>query len=194
MVLLSEHGKVTTLEPRMSNFLGTVSKPIKPSQLLRALLGFASNKRKPKPGTAPSHALQAQDELLASRFPLRILLVEDNLVNQKVAGKMLENMGYRPDIVSDGSEAVESVKRQPYDVVLMDMQMPIMDGLTATEMIRGDLDVAHQPKIIAMTANAQVSDREKCFEAGMDDYISKPVRIEDVKEKLQKVGMKLNIS
>ena len=114
---------------------------------------------------------------------LRILLAEDNAINQKVAIRMLERLGYRADVAADGHEVLAALKKRPYDVVLMDVQMPEMDGLEATRSIRRSL--SFQPYIIAMTAHAMKGDREECLDAGMDDYISKPVRIEELKAALE---------
>ncbi|MFB3765744.1 MAG: ATP-binding protein [Methanotrichaceae archaeon] len=117
---------------------------------------------------------------------LRILLAEDNLLNQKVTMRMLQRLGYHADAVADGQEAVSAIERLHYDVVLMDMQMPEMDGLEATRIIRQRFGVGRQPKIIALTAHALEGDREKCIESGMDDYIAKPVNIEELKAALQR--------
>jgi signal transduction histidine kinase/HAMP domain-containing protein/ActR/RegA family two-component response regulator len=124
-----------------------------------------------------SHDLDPEQ---ASRHPLRILLVEDNAVNQKLALRLLSQMGYRADVAANGLEAVEAVERQPYDVVLMDVQMPEMDGLEATRIIVERVDVARRPWIVAMTANAMDGDREICIAAGMQGYISKPIRVEEL--------------
>ena len=121
---------------------------------------------------------------MAARHPLRILLAEDNVVNQKLALRFLEQMGYRADIASNGLEAVESVERQPYDVVLMDVQMPEMDGLEATRRICARWRRGERPRIVAMTANAMQGDREMCLAAGMDDYLTKPIRVERLVEAL----------
>ncbi|MGB7244073.1 MAG: GAF domain-containing protein [Sulfitobacter sp.] len=127
------------------------------------------------------------DPELASRHPLRILLAEDNLVNQKLAIRLLEQMGYRTDIASNGVEALECVARQTYDVVLMDVQMPEMDGLEAARQITGKYAKDARPKIIAMTANAMQGDRELCMAAGMDDYIAKPIRVNILVDALKNV-------
>jgi len=115
------------------------------------------------------------DLVTIDQTSLRILLVEDNTVNQKVALRMLEVLGYRADIASNGLEAIAALRRQPYDVLLMDVQMPEMDGLEATRLIRREWASQTQPWIIAMTAHARASDREECFRAGMNSYISKPI-------------------
>jgi len=117
---------------------------------------------------------------------LRILLVEDNTVNQKVALRMLERLGYRADVASNGLEAIAALHRQPYDVLLMDVQMPEMDGLEATRLIRQEWTFQPQPWIIAMTAYARASDREECFQAGMNDYISKPIDMALLEKALSK--------
>ncbi len=116
----------------------------------------------------------------AVRHPLRILLVEDNVVNQKLAIRLLSQMGYQPDIASNGIEAIEAIDRQRYDLVLMDVQMPEMDGIEATENIVERIPANERPWIVAMTANAMDGDRERCIEAGMNDYISKPIRVEEL--------------
>lgn len=117
--------------------------------------------------------------------PLRILLAEDNEINQKVALKMQKIIGYRADIAANGLEVLQALKRQPYDVILMDVQMPEMDGITATKVIRKYWP--NGPKIIAITAYALERDRERCLDAGMDDYISKPVQLEELRSKLVQI-------
>ena len=114
----------------------------------------------------------------ASRHPLRILLVEDNAVNQKFALRLLSLMGYQADVAGNGIEAIDAVERQEYDLVLMDVQMPEMDGLEATRRIKARVEGA--PRIVAMTANAMDGDREACLEAGMDDYVGKPIRVDEL--------------
>jgi PAS domain S-box-containing protein len=124
------------------------------------------------------------DSGFGQRRPLRLLLAEDNVINQKVATRILSQMGYRPDVVHNGVEVLEALERQKYDVILMDIQMPDMDGLEATRRIRQTYTGARRPWIIAMTANAMDSDRKNCFDAGMDGYLSKPVRIEALEAEL----------
>ena len=131
-------------------------------------------------GSAPQPGARDLDPALAAAHPLRILLVEDNLVNQKLALKLLSRMGYDADVAGNGLEAVDAVRRGAYDLVLMDVQMPEMDGLEATRRIVARTDPARRPRIVAMTANAMDGDRERCLEAGMQGYISKPIRVDEL--------------
>ena len=116
-----------------------------------------------------------------------ILLVEDNVVNQKVAIAMLRRSGFDADVAGDGLEGVERVRAGRYDVVLMDWHMPEMNGLEATHVIRSELPADRQPWIIGLTANAMIGDREKCIQAGMDDYVTKPLRKDDLLAALGRV-------
>jgi len=119
----------------------------------------------------------------SKRYPLRILIAEDNTINQRLTERVLEKLGYKPEFAGDGKEALHAVKQKTFDLILMDVQMPIMDGLESTRQIR--LLDGNQPVIIAMTANAMQGDREECLQAGMDDYISKPVKLEMLVERLE---------
>jgi signal transduction histidine kinase/ActR/RegA family two-component response regulator len=139
----------------------------------------------------PAQAKPAIDPAMAERHPLRILLAEDNLVNQKLALRVLAQMGYRADLAKNGVEAIEALERQPYDVVLMDVQMPEMDGLEASRRIVERWPQAGRPRIVAMTANATQGDREACLAAGMDDYLTKPFRVEQLVAALAKVTPRL---
>jgi signal transduction histidine kinase/DNA-binding response OmpR family regulator len=136
--------------------------------------------------SSPTERHDATNRVRTLLAPLRILLAEDNVVNQRVAQLMLERLGQSADIVSNGEEAVTAVTRLSYDVVLMDVLMPGLDGLEATRRIRARLGEHRQPRIIAMTANVLVGDRERCLEAGMDDYIGKPIKIEELARALQR--------
>lgn len=120
------------------------------------------------------------NEAMGNEKPLRILMAEDNLINQKVVQRILNKLGYQVDVTGNGVEAVQALKQQVYDVVLMDIQMPEMDGVEATKQIRQTVPGISQPHIVAMTANALAGDREQYLAEGMDDYISKPVRIEEL--------------
>ena len=123
---------------------------------------------------------------MAARHPLRILLAEDNVVNQKLALRLLAQMGYRADIAANGLEAIHAVERQTYDVVLMDVQMPELDGFEASREIVRRWPRERRPRIVAMTANAMQGDRELCEAAGMDDYVAKPVRVEELVAALER--------
>ena len=162
-----------------------LSKPIHQSQLFDTLVGLLAGDAAPKPAAAPAKA--RLDPEMATRHPLRILLAEDNVVNQKLALRILQQMGYRADLAANGIEAFESVGRQAYDVVLMDVQMPEMDGLEATRQITAKWAPDARPRIVAMTANAMQGDREMCIAAGMDDYITKPIRVDQLVEALMRV-------
>jgi CheY-like chemotaxis protein len=154
-----------------------VPKPIKPSQLLQAILSKFDVGKTPNT-TQPVKPVF--DETMGNKMPLRILLAEDNRINQKVAQRILGKLGYRIDIASNGAEAIVALQQQTYDVVFMDIQMPEMDGVEATKQIRQSFPVSLQPRIVAMTAHALVGDRENYLANGMDDYISKPVQLEEL--------------
>ena len=119
---------------------------------------------------------------------MKILLVEDNQINQKLAVRMLEKLGYKTDIANNGLEAIEALKRENYDLIFMDIQMPEMDGYEATKYIVSNFTL--RPKIVAMTANAMQDDKNMCFEVGMDDYISKPISMDNIKNIIIKSGTK----
>jgi CheY-like chemotaxis protein len=162
-------------------FKAFLAKPLRLSQLYDTLVSLLAREVTAKPTAA---AKPQMDPEMATRHPLRILLAEDNVVNQKLALRLLQQMGYRADLASNGIEAVESVARQTYDVVLMDVQMPEMDGLEASRRITAALPASRRPRIVAMTANAMQGDREMCMAAGMDDYVAKPIRVDQLVEAL----------
>ncbi len=155
-------------------FSAYLAKPMRQSHLFDTLVGLLAREVVPKSIAAPGRS--SLDPELATRHPLRILVAEDNVVNQKLALRLLQQMGYRADLASNGIEAIESVQRQTYDVILMDVQMPEMDGLEASRQITTRWRLNQRPRIIAMTANAMAGDREACIAAGMDDYVTKPIR------------------
>ncbi len=182
LVMLSSMGHRTGLEK--TPLVAWLTKPAKQRALFETLVRALFPAREPE--AAAERAL-VFDASMAAQWPLRILLAEDNLVNQKVIGQFLHRLGYRADVVANGHEVLDALERTPYDVVLMDVHMPDMDGLEATRVIRKQLPSEARPRIVAITANATEADQQQCLDAGMDDYISKPVRIEDLVTALQRV-------
>ncbi|MEO6742974.1 MAG: GAF domain-containing protein [Caldimonas sp.] len=169
-------------------FSAYLSKPLRQSQLFDTLVGLLSHdaaRQRVEPKAKPTI-----DAGMAARHPLRILLAEDNVVNQKLALRLLQQMGYRADLASNGVEAIECLERQPYDVVLMDVQMPEMDGLEASRRITARWSNGARPRIVAMTANAMQGDREECLAAGMDDYVTKPIRVDALVEALNQATVR----
>ncbi len=160
-----------------------LTKPVKQSQLFNMITGILGT-AEAAPAQRPAVTAARVDPEMASRHPLSILLAEDNVFNQKLAAHLLSQMGYRADLAANGLEAIQSVERQHYDVILMDVQMPELDGLEATRQICARWPREQRPYIIAMTANAMQGDREMCLAAGMDDYISKPIHVEDLVQAL----------
>ncbi|AXI54187.1 hypothetical protein C1J05_06500 [Sulfitobacter sp. JL08] len=185
LVLFSSLG-MREAETKAGLFSAYLAKPLRQSQLFDTLVTLFAPEKSKSPVKKPGEKPKADPDL-AARHPLRILLAEDNLVNQKLALRLLEQMGYRADLASNGVEALQSVERQTYDVVLMDVQMPEMDGLEASRRITAARDPNDRPRIIAMTANAMQGDREMCLDAGMDDYIAKPIRVDLLMDALTKV-------
>jgi CheY-like chemotaxis protein len=180
LIALSHIGRAGRNADR-SLFAAQLTIPIKSSQLynaLNAVLGI----RLAHAGSTSSKSKTVRN--MADQLPLRILLAEDNVINQKVAQHILGRLGYLPDVVANGREVIEALSRQAYDVVLMDMHMPEMDGMQATQLVRKQFPQSHQPAIIALTADAMQGDRERCMAAGMDNYLSKPLRIEELSEVL----------
>jgi GAF domain-containing protein/CheY-like chemotaxis protein/HPt (histidine-containing phosphotransfer) domain-containing protein len=173
---ISQHDVATDARWAGSGIGAVVTKPIKASPLHAAVADVL--------GTAiddDAHAASsALDEELATRHPLRILLAEDNVVNQKLAIRLLEKLGYRADVVGNGLEAIDALERQTYDLLLSDVQMPEMDGLEATRRILERWPDGERPWIVAMTAEAMSGDRERCLAAGMNDYLAKPIRVDEL--------------
>jgi len=160
-----------------------ITKPVRRRQLYDLLVRISQGAVK-----APDDALAPRRSTAAST-PLRILLAEDMAVNQKVVLLMLERLGYRADLAADGFEAVEAVSRQSYDVVLMDVEMPRMDGLEATRQIRRLIPPEVRPRIIGITAHAMSGDRERFLDAGMDDYLSKPIQLDQLRAALRRTAL-----
>jgi CheY-like chemotaxis protein len=155
----------------------TLPKPIKPAILHEALLRLLAGQTRPEETSA---ANGRPKPVLANHIPLDVLIVEDNPVNQKVAQLLLERFGYVADIADNGVDALNAMARRPYQLVLMDVQMPGMDGLATSREIRARAAPGPRPVIVALTANAMRGDRERCLAAGMDDYLSKPVKSDDI--------------
>ena len=169
-------------------FSAHLAKPLRQSQLFDTLVTLLAGPGADAPAAhAPAAGKPRIDAGMAARHPLRILLAEDNVVNQKLALRLLQQMGYRADLASNGIEAIESVERQTYDVILMDVQMPEMDGIEAARQITGRWQAAERPRIVAMTANAMQGDREMCLAAGMDDYVTKPIRVDALVDALSRI-------
>jgi CheY-like chemotaxis protein len=163
-------------------FAAHLTKPAKPAKILEVLAGLFRSVPMPQATGYTAHRLLPPS---ATSRAERILLAEDNAVNQKVALMILDRLGYRADIAANGHEVIEALDRQPYDIVLMDVQMPEMDGIEATRAIIARMpDPGTRPWIVALTANAMQGDREMCLAAGMDDYISKPMRREELEAAL----------
>ena len=177
LVLLSSLSASTGM-PAHSRFAAVMTKPVRTADLHRVILGLISGRGA---GVAEGH------RAVADQGELRLLMAEDNPVNQTVGRAILANAGHHVDIVGDGRSAVEAVQANDYDVVLMDIHMPVLDGLDATREIRALGDRIHQPHIIALTASVTAADRRACLAAGMDAYISKPVRAEDLQAALSQV-------
>ena len=162
------------------------NKPIKPKNIYEAIINAFDSSY----SSESRVALTEMDKEFASHYPYRILLVEDNPVNQKVAGALLAKCGYTIDIVGNGYECIMALKQCHYDVVLMDVIMPVMDGESATKIIRREFALEKQPYIIATTANVQKGDREKLLDVGMDDYVSKPIRVGELLNALRRVSLR----
>jgi signal transduction histidine kinase/CheY-like chemotaxis protein/PAS domain-containing protein/HPt (histidine-containing phosphotransfer) domain-containing protein len=168
-------------------FAGSINKPIKQDLLLEAI--WSALTRRVVQVMNPEVQVDKVDTDMARRLPLRILMAEDNLVNQRVASMMLEKLGYAPEVVSNGIEALRMVHSlasvgRKYDIILMDAHMPEMDGMEATRRIRAEIPVKYQPFVIALTADVIMSNRDQFFAAGMNAYLAKPVRIEDLMQAL----------
>jgi signal transduction histidine kinase/CheY-like chemotaxis protein/HPt (histidine-containing phosphotransfer) domain-containing protein len=173
LILLSSTGQSLASAHPDAGFAAALSKPLRLSHVRDRLLETIGDQRDTSAGAVPPVVRDAD-----SPVPLRILLAEDNAINQKVALRLLERLGYGADIVGDGRQALARLDHAAYDVILMDVQMPEMDGLEASRAICARWAASERPRIIAMTAEAMLGDRDKCLAAGMDDYIVKPVTLD----------------
>jgi len=169
---------------------GYLVKPVKQSQLYNMIVQVMASETTDADSSSQTiitrHTLEEK-----KRHNLRILLAEDNIINQKLALKILEKKNYFVDMVNNGKEAIEALHSKSYDLVLMDVQMPEIDGLEATQIIRKDANIPKDLPIIAMTANAMKGDREKCLAAGMNDYVSKPFKLDEFYSVIEKWGVRI---
>ncbi|RYE28651.1 MAG: response regulator [Sphingobacteriaceae bacterium] len=181
IILLSSMGDDCSSDKKQL-FTSILTKPIKQHALSKYILDGLKHK------TDVTAVSEVTTEKLytdfASQYPSQILVAEDNLINQHVVKQMLKKLGYQIDVVDNGREAVAALNKKDYDLILMDMQMPEMDGLEATQVIRQSN--IKQPVVIALTANTMPGDRELCLKAGMNDYLSKPLKTNELMEKLEK--------
>ena len=188
LFLLTSHGQQKHLAKKVSRYFNSyLIKPVKKGQLYRGMLKIFERRKSADKFKSREIII---DESFAKKYPHRILLAEDNIINQKVADRLLNKLGYKIDIVSNGLEAFDAVKNINYNIVLMDVQMPELDGVQATQKIKTEIAKDKLPVIIAMTAHALQGDKEKYISTGMDDYLSKPINTEELIEKLKKYSKK----
>jgi CheY-like chemotaxis protein len=183
--LNSAHLRAGELRVAATGVSASVYKPIRPKLLLEAL------KRTFDPQQTSIRKASSDsifDPQLGSRLPLRILVADDNRVNQRVCQGLLGKLGYRADVVSNGLEVLQALELQPYDLIFLDVQMPEMDGFSAAREIERRWSKENRPRIVALTGEAMQGDREKCLEAGMDDYLVKPIRIIDLRATIERWG------
>ncbi|QRR00594.1 response regulator [Dyadobacter sandarakinus] len=180
IILLSSIGEELEDQHRQL-FVSVLTKPIRQHILSNHIINALHGQIKPALDAFRSNKLS---EDFSQRYPLNLLVAEDNSINQHVIMRILQKLGYQPDIVGDGKEALEAANQKNYGLILMDMQMPVMDGLEATRLIRKT--VVQQPVIVALTANAMEGNEQECLDAGMNDYISKPVKIDELMSKIRK--------
>jgi CheY-like chemotaxis protein len=181
LVLLTSIGRLA-MARGAPEFSAQLTKPVKASQLYETLVRVLGVE------AAPGSLRGDGDDSRPAAMALRLLVAEDSAVNRRLALALLAKLGYQADMVENGREALDAVERKAYDVVLMDVQMPELDGLEASRRIRDRFGSSGGPRIIAMTANAMEGDREECFAAGMDDYLSKPIRLDDLSRALARCG------
>lgn len=184
MIMLTSLGKINKLPTEI--FDAQLSKPIKLAELFEEVLRVIAETRNRRNNMADHNI----DKNLAEKLPMRILLAEDNITNQDLVITLLNKMGYKIDAVENGRKVLEMLDRKKYDIILMDIQMPVMNGLEATKVICERYPEHERPKIIAITANAMAGDRERYLNAGMVDYLPKPIKFKDVQSVLIKWGKK----
>jgi CheY-like chemotaxis protein len=181
IMLLSSIGDELS-KSRREMFQAVLTKPIKQNILYKHIFQNFGKKINILPNE--QNAFQGFPDNFSAKYPMKILLAEDNLINQQLAMIILGKLGYLSDIAENGREVLDKMRSKSYDIILMDVQMPLMDGLEASRIIRQQMEI--QPVIIAMTANAMEGDKEECILAGMNDYLSKPIKVEELVNKLEK--------
>jgi PAS domain S-box-containing protein len=169
-------------------FKGHINKPIRHDVLLNRMVSILEDHDIEKPENTSPADTSADNQNIAREYPMKILLAEDNLINQKLAERVLEIFGYRVDLAENGQQAFDMMAKNSYDLILMDVMMPDVDGIEATRRIRSELNEKQQPVIIAVTANALKGDKELCIGAGMNDYISKPINTQELRDLLVMYG------
>jgi PAS domain S-box-containing protein len=186
IVLFSSSGRSDFSETENALFAAVILKPLKQAHLYSTMIDVLAQST--GPDGLKKHTATPKVQPLSELVPLKILIAEDNLINQKLALRLLLQLGYSADVVANGKEVLSIINEKRYDLILMDLHMPLMDGLETTRAIMKTVDPSVRPKIVAMTADAMSGDREKCIDAGMDDYLSKPVRLEGLREILKHYG------
>ncbi|MGB2926786.1 MAG: response regulator [Limnothrix sp.] len=184
LILLSSHSTPSAAQIGHLNFAAILNKPVRPQQLVTKLNSLFAESQTPV--ETAEKTLTAIATTPPASSLLKILLAEDNIVNQKVAALTLQKMGYHIDIAVNGNEVIKALEEKVYDVILMDVQMPQLDGIQTTQWIRQNYQ-GQQPKIIAITANVAAQNIQTCLDAGMDDFISKPIRVDVIREVLQRI-------
>jgi len=182
--MLLSLGELRQLEADKSLFLGLFKKPLRQKPLQDMIIDILQQKE--------HHKRNSQIVPVVEAFPLQLLVAEDDIINQKLAQRILQKLGYQPDIASNGFQACSFAMQKRYDIIFMDVQMPEMDGREATHIIKSNVDSQQVPLIIAMTANASEEDKKRCFEVGMDDFIGKPITLQAISDLLQKWHSKLS--
>jgi len=186
LLLFSSSGRSEFSAEENALFAAVVTKPIKQSQLYSTLITVFATSKPMMPEKQSPQSTTVQK--IAEEFPLSILIAEDNAINQKLAVRLLQQLGYSADLAQNGKEVLQMVEKKNYDIIFMDIHMPEMDGFEATRELVRRYNAQVRPKIIAMTADAMSGDKEKCIDVGMDDYISKPVRLEGLQAMLKMYG------
>lgn len=186
LMLLTSSGETKPSYNKL--FSSQLSKPVRHKEMFQEVVRVRTEKFRSEERLSTENSI---DETLQSKYPLKILVAEDNLVNQKLVMSLLSKMGYSVQSVMNGKEAFDIINEKQFDIVLMDIQMPEMTGIEATIKIKQEIPVEQQPLIIALTANAMIEDKEKCFECGMVDYMSKPINLKILQNTLVKWGTHL---